>query len=69
MVWYGMVWYGMVWYGMVWYKTGASGSNGVSTSGVTANFMFFDGGTFWVLALTCLSNATCLTQVFFKGRE
>ena len=25
---------------------------GVSTHGVTANFMFFDRGTFWVLPLT-----------------
>ena len=24
------------------------GTNGVSTNGVTANFMFFDRGTFWV---------------------
>ena len=23
------------------------GTNGVSTSGVTANFVFFDRGTFW----------------------
>ena len=30
------------------------GTNGVSTNGVTANFMFFDGGTFWVIPLTCL---------------
>ena len=28
------------------------GTNGVSTSGVTANFMFFDRGTFSVLLLT-----------------
>ena len=28
------------------------GTNGVSTNGVTANFMFFDRGTFWVLLLT-----------------
>ena len=28
------------------------GRDGVSTNGVTANFMFFDGGTFWVLLLT-----------------
>ncbi len=28
------------------------GTNGVSTNGVTANFMFFDRGTFWVLPLT-----------------
>ena len=27
------------------------GTNGVSTNGVTANFMFFDRGTFWVLLL------------------
>ena len=25
------------------------GTNGVSTNGVTANLMFFDRGTFWVL--------------------
>ena len=29
------------------------GTNGVSTNGVTANFIFFDRGTFWVLPLTC----------------
>ena len=28
------------------------GTNGVSTSGVTAKVMFFDRGTFWVLLLT-----------------
>ena len=28
------------------------GTNGVSTNGVTANFMLFDRGTFWVLPLT-----------------
>ena len=28
------------------------GTNGVSTNGVTANFLFFDRGTFWVLPLT-----------------
>ena len=28
------------------------GQNGVSTNGVTANSMFFDGGTFWVSPLT-----------------
>ena len=28
------------------------GTNGVSTNEVTADFMFFDGGTFWVLPLT-----------------
>ena len=28
------------------------GTNGVSTNEVTANFMFFDRGTFWVLPLT-----------------
>ena len=28
------------------------GTNGVSTNGVTADFMFFDRGTFWVLPLT-----------------
>ena len=28
------------------------GTNGVSTNGVTANFFFFDRGTFWVLSLT-----------------
>ena len=28
------------------------GTNGVSTNGVTANFMFFDRGTFWVFPLT-----------------
>ena len=27
------------------------GTNGVSTNGVTANFMFFERGTFWVLPL------------------
>ena len=27
------------------------GTNGVSTSGVTANVMFFDRGTFWALLL------------------
>ena len=27
------------------------GTNGVSTNGVTANFIFFDRGTFWVLPL------------------
>ena len=25
------------------------GTNGAGTNGVTANFMFFDRGTFWVL--------------------
>ena len=29
------------------------GTNGVSTNGVTANFICFDRGTFWVLPLTC----------------
>ena len=30
------------------------GTNGVSTTGVTANFVcFFDRGTFWALPLTC----------------
>ena len=28
------------------------GTNGVGTNGVIANFMFFDGGTFWVLPST-----------------
>ena len=28
------------------------GTSGVSTNGVTANFMWFDRGTFWVLLLT-----------------
>ena len=28
------------------------GTNGVGANGVTAKFMFFDGGTFWVLPLT-----------------
>ena len=28
------------------------GQNGVSTNGVTANSVFFDGGTFWVSPLT-----------------
>ena len=28
------------------------GTNGVSTNGVTANLMFFDRGTFWVVPLT-----------------
>ena len=28
------------------------GTNGVSTNGVAANFIFFDRGTFWVLPLT-----------------
>ena len=28
------------------------GTNGVSTNGVTATFMFFDGGTFGVALLT-----------------
>ena len=28
------------------------GTNGVSTNGVTANFMCLDRGTFWVLPLT-----------------
>ena len=27
-------------------------TNGVSTNGVTAIFMFFDGGTFWLLLFT-----------------
>ena len=27
-------------------------NNGVSTNGATADFMFFDGGTFWVLPLS-----------------
>ena len=30
------------------------GTNGVSTKGVTANFMLFGRGTFWVLPLTYL---------------
>ena len=29
------------------------GQNGVSTNGVAANFSCFDGGTFWILPLTC----------------
>ena len=29
------------------------GTNGVSTNGVAANCMLFDGGTFWALPLTC----------------
>ena len=32
--------------------TTRKGTNGVSTNGVTANLMFFDRGTFWVLPLT-----------------
>ena len=28
------------------------GTDGVSTNGVIANFVFFDRGTFWVLPLT-----------------
>ena len=28
------------------------GTNGVSTDGISADFMFFDRGTFWVLPLT-----------------
>ena len=32
------------------------GTNGVSTNGVTANYMFFDRGTFWVLPLTFFLN-------------
>ena len=35
-----------------WARTPRKGTNGVSTNGVTANFMFFDRGTFWVLPLT-----------------
>ena len=31
------------------------GTNGVSTDGVTATFMFFDRGTFWVLPLPYLN--------------
>ena len=27
-------------------------TNGVSTNGIAANLMLFDGGTFWVLPLT-----------------
>ena len=52
------------------------GTNGVTTNGVAAIFMFFDRGTFWVLPLTFpvfrgshLSNTTCLTQAFFKNGE
>ena len=33
-------------------EKGRKGTNGVSTNGVTANFMLFDRGTFWVLRLT-----------------
>ena len=33
-------------------STSNSNSNKVSTNGVTADFMFFDRGTFWVLPLT-----------------
>ena len=32
-------------------KAFRKGTNGVSTNRVTANFMFFDRGTFWVLVL------------------
>ena len=36
------------------------GTNGVSTNGVTANFMLFDRGTFWVLPLNLrLSSQKC----------
>ena len=33
-------------------STARKGTNGVSTNGVIANFMMFDRGTLWVLALT-----------------
>ena len=33
-------------------KENRKGTNTVSTNGVTANFMFFKRGTFWVLPLT-----------------
>ena len=35
-------------------RTIRKGANGVSTNGVTADFMFFDRGTFWVLTLSYL---------------
>ena len=37
--------------------------NGVSTNGVTPNFMFFDRGTFWVLPLTYQK---CQGEPFFS---
>ena len=35
-------------------ERGRKGTNGVSTNGVTAIFMFVDRGTFWALPLTCV---------------
>ena len=35
-------------------RVGRKGTNGVGTKEVTADFCFFDSGTFWVLPLTCL---------------
>ena len=44
------------------------GQNGVSTNGVTANFMFFDRGTFWVLPLTYFYLPQSVkTHYFFSG--
>ena len=43
------------------------GTNGVSTNGVTANFMFFDW-TFWVLPLNLLvSSQKCQGRTFFPN--
>ena len=41
------------------------GQNGVSTNGVTANFKFVDGGTFWVLPLTYIDFPKVPGRTFF----
>ena len=38
------------------------GRNGVSTTGFTANFMLFDGGTVWLLPFAARDHARRLQQ-------
>ena len=45
------------------------GTNGVSTNEVTAYFMFFDRGTFWVLPLTCFYLPKRAQAYFFPNRS
>ena len=40
------------------------GTNGLSTNGVTANFMFFDRGTFWVPIFQNISKSVNVAYFF-----
>ena len=44
-----------------------TGTNGVGTNGVTANYMFFDRGTFWVLPLTYFNLPKSARAYFFPN--